>query len=78
MTDEERKEGRTFPVLARIRDVSLAVACAVIDEGFAHGLNTRLKGQDFPTGDSLRAYVRSKMWQPDYKPLVGPSPRHHH
>lgn len=75
MTPEERDQGRTFPSLDRIRDVSLHVACAVIEEGFTEELNTKLKRVDFPTAESLRDYVCEKMWQPDYRPLVDPTPR---
>ena len=35
MTEKEIAEGRTFPSVGRIRQVSLAVACAVIKEGEA-------------------------------------------
>lgn len=70
MTDDEIAKGRTFPALNRIRDVSVAVATAVIDEGFRADLNTKLHKDSFPTDASLKAFVQSSMWQPDYVPLV--------
>ncbi|KAJ8607738.1 hypothetical protein CTAYLR_008595 [Chrysophaeum taylorii] len=77
MTAEERAEGRTFPDLKRIRDVSKAVACAVIEEGFrtasAHDRLQSIIPQD-PAG--LEAYVEFQMWKPVYHPLVDPTPRH--
>ena len=72
MTPDEIQQGRTFPNITRIRDVSLAVACAVIEEGFEAGLNANLDRDDVPDHASLRAYVASKMWVPDYAPLVVP------
>mmetsp|Transcript_10398 Transcript_10398/g.26407 ORF Transcript_10398/g.26407 Transcript_10398/m.26407 type:complete len:89 (+) Transcript_10398:3-269(+) len=76
MTPEERAEGRTFPKLERIRDVSVAVASAVIDEGFRANLNVKLQRDKFPSSDAIEAFVRDRMWNPDYSPLVDPSPRH--
>lgn len=77
MNDDERSEGRTFPALERIRDVSHAVACAVIEEGFQANLVTKLRQDEFRTKASLETFVRNNMWLPEYRPLVDPTPRHH-
>jgi len=77
MTAEEVDEGRTFPNIKRIRDVSLSVACAVIEEGFADPTvqQPALDRDAVPDSASLAAYVRDQMWLPTYKPLVDPTPR---
>lgn len=68
MTDEEIAAGRTFPAIQRIRDVSHAVACAVIEEGIAKDLTTKIP-KDI-TRDGLRNLVARKMYYPQYVPLV--------
>jgi len=77
MTEEEKEEGRTFPVLSRIRDVSHAVACAVIREGFEQGLNTKLEPEDFEAPGVLEHFVDLKMYNPHYVPLVNKDVAHH-
>jgi malate dehydrogenase (oxaloacetate-decarboxylating)(NADP+) len=68
MTEAEISEGRTFPNLDRIRDVSHAVACAVIEEALAEGLCTKINGD--LTMDQISDLVSSKMYYPQYTPLV--------
>jgi len=90
MTPSEIQEGRTFPAIRRIRDVSANVACAVIEEGLKEDLvdlnfiSTQKDFRDiFPTAtldksavdhDALHAFVLSSMWQPEYHPIVDPDP----
>ena len=61
-------EGRTFPNISRIRDVSHAVACAVIEEAQAESLTTKLPAQ--LTAEQISLLVASKMYYPQYVPLV--------
>jgi len=68
MTEAEISEGRTFPNLDRIRDVSHAVACAVVEEALAEGLCSKIKGD--LTADEISELVSSKMYYPQYTPLV--------
>ena len=68
MTEAEISEGRTFPNLDRIRDVSHAVACAVIEVALAEGLCTKIKGD--LTMYQISELVSSKMYYPQYTPLV--------
>lgn len=75
MTDEEIAEGRTFPDVKRIRDVSHAVACAVIDEALDKGLTTKITPKKLAEG--IPELVRRKMYFPDYVPLID-SGKHHH
>ncbi len=67
MTDAEREEGRTFPDIRRIREVSKQVAVAVIQEGLDAGLVTKLSKKDMAEG--LESLVEKKMYYPDYVPI---------
>jgi malate dehydrogenase (oxaloacetate-decarboxylating)(NADP+) len=58
--DSELAEGRTYPSLGRIHEVSLAIALAVAEEAFAKNLNTRSRPEDLP------AFIQSQMYKPDY------------
>jgi len=58
--DDELAEGRVYPSLKRIHEVSQAIAMAVAEEAFATGLNTRSRPEDLPT------YIRSQMFRPEY------------
>ena len=73
MTTEEMAEGRTFPHIARIRDVSHTVACAVIRVALKEGLTTKVSRTTLPTDELLERLVASKMYDPVYVPLVDPS-----
>ena len=68
MTEAEMAEGRTFPALDRIRDVSHAVAVAVIEEALEQGLTTKVKGP--LTTQEVSDLVSSKMYYPQYTPLT--------
>ncbi|KAJ8607169.1 hypothetical protein CTAYLR_007340 [Chrysophaeum taylorii] len=64
VTQQELDRGQVFPSVSRIRDVSKAVALAVIRAARDEGLN-RLA----PLPRDLDAYVTSKMYYPFYVPL---------
>ena len=68
MTEEEIAEGRTFPVLSRIREVSANVATAVITEGMALGITPKIKHS--LSRPEILALVQSQMYFPDYTPLI--------
>mmetsp|Transcript_23585 Transcript_23585/g.76226 ORF Transcript_23585/g.76226 Transcript_23585/m.76226 type:complete len:86 (+) Transcript_23585:434-691(+) len=70
LTPEEVAERRTFPELSRARQVSHAVACAVIEKAFSEGVATLLKQEEVPTWEALQGFVREKMYFPVYVPLV--------
>jgi len=57
---EELAEGRIYPALTRIHEVSHAIAVAVAEEVFAKKLNAISRPEDIP------AYVRSQMYTPEY------------
>ena len=68
MTQEEIDEGRTFPNLKRIREVSKNVAVAVIEEALRKGLCTKISKSDAEEG--IENVVARKMYFPHYVPLV--------
>ena len=70
MNEEEIAAGRTFPALHRIREVSLNVACAVIEEGFEQGICEKLSDTTFENPDQLKEFVARKMYYPKYAPLI--------
>jgi len=58
--EEELAEGRVYPSLRRIQEVSLAIAVAVAEVAFANNLNTHSRPGDLPR------FIRSHMFQPEY------------
>eukprot|EP00041_Stephanoeca_diplocostata_P029190 m.855784 g.855784 ORF g.855784 m.855784 type:complete len:109 (-) comp23510_c0_seq27:126-452(-) len=67
MTLEEQADGRTFPTLSRIREVSQNVACAVIRVAHAQGLCTKITDAHM---EDLEQHVHSKMYYPHYVPII--------
>jgi len=63
MTDEEFRQGKIFPSLSKIRDVSRNVAVAVIGQAI-------VEGQVSKVYDDLDAFVKKKMYNPIYVPIV--------
>jgi len=58
--ESELAEGRVYPALTRIHEVSLAIAVAVAEEIYASKLAT------VPRPTDLVAHVKSNMFQPEY------------
>jgi len=58
--EDELAEGRVYPALNRIHEVSHAIAVAVAEEVFAGKLNSQ------PRPDDLSGYIRSQMFKPEY------------
>jgi len=58
--ESELAEGRVYPSLQRIHEVSHAIAVAVAEEVFAKKLNTHSYPEDLP------GYIRSQMFKPEY------------
>ena len=57
---DELAEGRVYPSLNRIREVSLAIAVAVAGEVYAKNLNR------LPRPADLTAHIRAQMFKPEY------------
>jgi malate dehydrogenase (oxaloacetate-decarboxylating)(NADP+) len=70
VTFDELLEGRTFPRINRIREVSHAVACAVINTAISEGQTSKITPAIVNEG--ISKYVQRKMYYPDYVPLVAP------
>ena len=64
VTEADMAAGRIYPVLSRIRDVSVAIATAVAEIAWREGLATA------PQPDDIGQYVREFMYDPQYTPLV--------
>ena len=60
VTDADRVEGRIYPPLSRIREVSVQIAAAVAEVGYARGLAGRPRPAD------LWAHIRSCVYEPNY------------
>jgi len=58
--ENELAEGRVYPSLNRIHEVSLAIAVAVAEDVYAKNLNTKPRPAD------LAGYIRSQMFKPEY------------
>jgi malate dehydrogenase (oxaloacetate-decarboxylating)(NADP+) len=67
---EEIAAGRVFPIVSRIREVSHAVACAVIEEALEEGFTTKINTTR--ANFNIAEFVSKKMYFPDYVPLIDP------
>jgi len=67
-TRPQALEGRTFPNISRIRDVTVKVAVAVIKEAIKHDLCTKIGSRERKEG--IENLVRRKMYYPMYVPIT--------
>jgi malate dehydrogenase (oxaloacetate-decarboxylating)(NADP+) len=67
VSDEDLRLGRVFPSLSCIREVSQQIACSVIKEAEREKLRTKMTHGQM---SYLSEYVKSKMYEPIYVPLV--------
>jgi malate dehydrogenase (oxaloacetate-decarboxylating)(NADP+) len=58
--ESELAEGRVYPALGRIHEVSHAIAVAVAEEAFARKLNARSRPEDLP------GFIHSQMFKAEY------------
>jgi malate dehydrogenase (oxaloacetate-decarboxylating)(NADP+) len=58
--ENELAEGRVYPALNRIHEISHAIAVAVAEEAFAKKLNSHSRPEN------LLGYIRSQMFKPEY------------
>ena len=58
--EDELAQGRVYPALNRIHEVSHAIAVAVAEEVYAAKLTNQ------PRPDDLAGYIRSQMFRPEY------------
>jgi malate dehydrogenase (oxaloacetate-decarboxylating)(NADP+) len=64
---EDAENGQVFPRISNIRDVSHKVAVSVIEEAIDAGIANKISAQD---RKNLSAFVASKMYYPEYVPLI--------
>jgi malate dehydrogenase (oxaloacetate-decarboxylating)(NADP+) len=61
---DDLEQGRVYPPLARIREVSATVAAAVAEVAYRRGLATK------PMPDDIYGYIKSLMYEPGYQSYV--------
>ena len=61
VSEDDLFEGRIYPPLARIREVSLAIAVAVAKVAYDQGLAR------VPKPDDLRSHIKAQMFDPSYR-----------
>jgi malate dehydrogenase (oxaloacetate-decarboxylating)(NADP+) len=64
VSEADLEQGRIYPPLARIRDVSAVIATTVAEVAYHRGLATQPRPKD------LLAYIRSQMYEPKYQSYV--------
>jgi len=64
VTEEEMAAGTIYPDLAKIRQISLAIAAAVARLAWEQGLAQYAEPKD------IRQYVRDRMYHPQYRPYI--------
>lgn len=67
VTEEELAEGKVFPHINKIREVSHRVAVAVIREAAREGQAPKVSEKDMA---NLEEFVAKKMYEPIYTPLI--------
>ena len=74
ITPEDREMGSIYPKLSEIRHISLEIACSVIEQAVEDGVTksdsraAEILGKKGREG--LKTFVSSRMFQPNYDPLV--------
>ncbi|TRY71435.1 hypothetical protein DNTS_011671 [Danionella cerebrum] len=65
LTDEELSQGRLYPPLSNIREVSLQMAIKVVEYVYSKGMAFR-----YPEPMDKEAYVRSVVWNTNYDSFI--------
>jgi len=64
VSEDDLAQGRIYPSLTRIKEVSAAIATAVAEVAYSQGLARKSKPDD------LAAYIKSQMYEPEYRRYV--------
>ncbi|XP_059097356.1 uncharacterized protein LOC131891736 isoform X1 [Tigriopus californicus] len=74
ISEDDLKRRATFPERVDIRDISSHLAVRVIQQAIEEGLkigNLQAKeALEYEGEEGLKTYIESKMWNPEYRPLV--------
>uniref|UniRef100_A0A8B9EZX1 Malic enzyme n=1 Tax=Amazona collaria TaxID=241587 RepID=A0A8B9EZX1_9PSIT len=66
VTEQNLAEGRLYPPLDTIREVSLKIAVKIVDWAYRHGLASW-----YPEPADKEAFVKQRMYSPEYDSFVG-------
>jgi malate dehydrogenase (oxaloacetate-decarboxylating)(NADP+) len=64
VSEDDLSEGRIYPPLTRIREVSLAIAVSVAKVAYDQGLARE------PKPDDLRSHIKAQMFEPSYRSYI--------
>ena len=67
VSDDDLEQGRVFPAITSIREVSHRIAVAVVEEAIREGIATKISVDD---AANVSDFVARKMYHPEYVPLV--------
>jgi malate dehydrogenase (oxaloacetate-decarboxylating)(NADP+) len=64
VSEADLAQGRIYPPLTKIKEVSAAIATAVAEVAYSQGLARK------PKPDDISAYIKSQMYEPNYRRYV--------
>jgi len=64
VSEADLAQGRIYPPLTKIKEVSTAIATAVAEVAYNQGIARKPKPDDFP------AFIKSQIYEPKYRPYV--------
>jgi malate dehydrogenase (oxaloacetate-decarboxylating)(NADP+) len=64
VSEADLEQGRIYPSLTKIKEVSAAIATAVAEVAYSQGLARKPKPVD------ISAYIKSQMYEPNYMRYV--------
>jgi len=64
VSEADLEQGRIYPSLTKIKEVSAAIATAVAEVAYNQGLARK------PKPDDLSTYINSQMYEPEYRRYV--------
>ncbi|QDZ23548.1 NAD-dependent malic oxidoreductase [Chloropicon primus] len=74
ITQEDLSKGSIYPKLSMIRDISLEIACSVIEQAVVDKVvkadSRAAEVLEEQGREGLKSFVKSRMFQPNYDPLV--------
>ncbi len=65
VTDEDLAEGRVYPPLNKVREVSTMLATRIVEYAYKKG-----NAATYPEPDDKMAFVKSYQYNPEYKSFI--------